>query len=175
MTKTLNVGLIGCGNISTSYLGRAPNFKGIKFTAVADVNPAATEARAAEYGVTALSVEALLADPGIDMVVNLTIPAAHYAVSKAALEAGKHVYSEKPYVLTLEEGRNLAATAAARGLRVGSAPDTILGSSHQLARHIIDSGAVGKITSGTCFVMSHGMEDWHPNPDFFFLPGWADP
>lgn len=171
MTKTLNVGLIGCGNISTSYLGRAPNFKGIKFTAVADVNPAAAEARAAEYGVTALSVEALLADPAIDMVVNLTIPAAHYAVSKAALEAGKHVYSEKPYVLTLEEGRNLAATAAARGLRVGSAPDTILGSSHQLARHIIDSGAVGKITSGTCFVMSHGMEDWHPNPDFFFLPG----
>lgn len=171
MTKTLNVGLIGCGNISTSYLGRAPNFKGIRFTAVADVNPAAAEARAAEYGVQALSVEALLADPTIDIVVNLTIPAAHYAVSKSVLLAGKHVYSEKPYVLTLEEGRDLAALATAGGLRIGSAPDTILGASHQLARHVIDSGAVGRITSGTCFVISHGMEDWHPNPDFFFLPG----
>jgi predicted dehydrogenase len=171
MTQVLRIGLIGCGNISTSYLSRAVNFKNITFRAVADMNPAAAEARGAEFGVEAMSPAALLAHPEVDIVLNLTIPAAHYAVSKAALEAGKHVYSEKPYVLSLEEGRDLAAIAAARGLRLGSAPDTVLGSSHQLARHLIDAGAVGRITSGTCAVMSHGMEAWHPNPDFFFLKG----
>lgn len=171
MTQVLRIGLIGCGNISTSYLSRAVNFKNISFRAVADVNPEAAAARGAEFGVEVMTPEALLAHPEVDMVLNLTIPAAHYAVSKAALEAGKHVYSEKPYVLSLEEGRDLAALAAARGLRLGSAPDTVLGSSHQLARHLIDAGAVGRITSGTCAVMSHGMEAWHPNPDFFFQKG----
>lgn len=171
MTTPLRVGLIGCGNISTSYLSRAPGFAGFAFTKVADINPAAAEAKAAEYGLKAATVEALLADPEIDLVVNLTIPAAHYAISKAALENGKHVYSEKPYVLSLEEGRDLARIAAARGLRLGSAPDTFLGASHQLARHIIDAGLIGRVTSGTCFVMSPGMESWHPNPDFFFLKG----
>lgn len=167
----LKLGLIGAGNISASYLGRAPHFAGIRFVAVADMNPAAAEARAAEYGIEARSVEALLASPDIDLIVNLTIPAAHFDISKRALEAGKHVYSEKPYVLTLDEGRELARIAAERGLRVGSAPDTFLGTSHQLARHIVDSGAIGRVTSGTCAVMSSGMESWHPNPDFFFLKG----
>lgn len=171
MTKTLNLGLIGAGNIAASYLTRAPNFRNIRFVAVADLNLPAAEARAAEFGIMAQSVEDLLANPEIDLILNLTIPAAHYAVSRAVLEAGKHVYSEKPYVLTLDEGRDLAQLAAGKGLRIGSAPDTILGSAHQLARHLIDSGAVGRITSGSCAVMSHGMEDWHPNPDFFFLKG----
>ncbi|WP_304615786.1 Gfo/Idh/MocA family protein [Paracoccus sp. (in: a-proteobacteria)] len=167
----LKLGLIGAGNISASYLGRAPHFAGIRFVAVADMNHAAAEARAAEYGIEARSVDALLASPDIDLIVNLTIPAAHFDISKRALEAGKHVYSEKPYVLTLDEGRELARIAAERGLRVGSAPDTFLGTSHQLARHIVDSGAIGRVTSGTCAVMSSGMESWHPNPDFFFLKG----
>lgn len=167
----LKLGLIGAGNISASYLGRAPHFAGIRFVAVADMNHAAAEARAAEYRIEARSVEALLASPDIDLIVNLTIPAAHFDISKRALEGGKHVYSEKPYVLTLEEGRELARIAAERGLRVGSAPDTFLGTSHQLARHIVDSGAIGRVTSGTCAVMSSGMESWHPNPDFFFLKG----
>lgn len=167
----LKLGLIGAGNISASYLGRAPHFAGIRFVAVADMNHAAAEARATEYGIEARSVDALLASPDIDLIVNLTIPAAHFDISKRALEAGKHVYSEKPYVLTLEEGRELARIAAERGLRIGSAPDTFLGTSHQLARHIVDSGAIGRVTSGTCAVMSSGMESWHPNPDFFFLKG----
>lgn len=171
MSKPLALGLIGAGTISGAYLTRAPHFQGIRFIAVADVNHAAAEARAAEYGVEARSVDALLASDDIDLVVNLTIPAAHFAISKAALEAGKHVYSEKPYVLTLEEGQELARLASARGLRIGSAPDTFLGSSHQLARRIIDDGAIGRVTSGTCSVMSSGMESWHPNPDFFFLKG----
>lgn len=167
----LRLGLIGAGNISASYLGRAPHFAGIRFVAVADMNHAAAEARATEYGIEARGVDALLASPDIDLIVNLTVPAAHFDISKRTLQAGKHVYSEKPYVLTLEEGRELARIAAERGLRIGSAPDTFLGTSHQLARHIVDSGAIGSVTSGTCAVMSSGMESWHPNPDFFFLKG----
>lgn len=168
---TLGVGVIGCGNISAAYMRLAPLFRGIEVRACADVTPEAAKARAQEYGLRAETVDALLAAQDIDIVVNLTVPAAHYAVSRAVLEAGKHVYSEKPFVLSLNEGTELKALAAAKGLRVGSAPDTFLGGAHQLARALVDNGAVGQITSGTCFVMSPGMEMWHPNPDFFFQPG----
>jgi predicted dehydrogenase len=168
---TLGVGIIGCGNISTSYLRLAPLFKGIEMRAVADIDRKAAEARAKEFGVRAMSVGDLLAAPDIDAVVNLTIPDAHYAVTRSILEAGKHAYTEKPMVLTLEEGKALRGLAASRGLRVGSAPDTFLGGAHQLARAAIDEGKVGRIVAGTCHVMSRGMEHWHPNPDFFFKPG----
>ncbi|AZQ67784.1 Gfo/Idh/MocA family oxidoreductase [Silicimonas algicola] len=168
---TLGVGIIGCGNISAAYLRLAPLFRGIEVRAVADLSAAAAEARATEFGVRAETVEGLLAAKDIDIVVNLTIPAAHFAVSKAILEAGKHVYSEKPFVLSLEEGADLKHIADTNGLRIGSAPDTFLGGAHQQARALIDDGTVGQVTSGTAFVMSHGMEHWHPNPDFFFLPG----
>jgi predicted dehydrogenase len=171
MGKTLGVGIIGCGNISTTYLKLAPLFKNIEMRACADVNPAAAEQRAEEYGIKAQSVEELLANPDIDIVVNLTIPDAHFAVTKRILEAGKHAYSEKPLVLSLEEGQELKKLADEKGLKVGCAPDTFLGGAHQLARQAIDEGKAGKITSGTCHVMSHGMEHWHPNPDFFFKPG----
>ena len=167
----LGVGIIGCGNISAAYLRLAPLFKALEMRAVADINIDAAKARAEEFGVRALDVDGLLADPDIDVIVNLTIPDAHYAVTSAILEAGKHAYSEKPLVLSLDEGEKLRALADARGLRVGSAPDTFLGGSHQLARAGIDEGLVGDIVAGTCHVMSHGMEHWHPNPDFFFLPG----
>ncbi|ASY56883.1 Gfo/Idh/MocA family oxidoreductase [Sinorhizobium sp. CCBAU 05631] len=171
MAKELGVGIIGCGNISTTYFKLAPLFKGIRVISCADINPAAAEARAAEFDVTAQSIEAMLVNPEIDIVVNLTIPDAHFPVSKAILESGKHVYSEKPLVLTLEQGEELRAIAKAKGLMVGSAPDTFLGGAHQLARAHIDAGKIGRVTSGTCHVMSPGMEMWHPNPDFFFLPG----
>ena len=113
----------------------------------------------------------LLKAKDIDIVVNLTIPAVHYEVSKQALDAGKHVYSEKPFVLSVKEGLDLRKRAAKKKLRIGSAPDTFLGGAHQLVRDLIDTGKLGKITGGTCHVMSHGMEHWHPNPDFFFQPG----
>ncbi|MFT3972390.1 MAG: Gfo/Idh/MocA family oxidoreductase [Amaricoccus sp.] len=167
----LGVGIVGCGNISAAYFRLAPLFRGIEVRACADLSAAAAEARAAEFGVRAESVDALLADPDVDVVINLTIPAAHFGVTKAALEAGKHVYSEKPFVLGLEEGLELRRLADARGLQVGSAPDTFLGGAHQLARKLIDDGTIGTITAGTAFVLSHGMEMWHPNPGFFFLPG----
>lgn len=171
MAERLGIGVIGCGHISEAYLRLAPLFRGIEMRACADVNADAAAARADAFGLKALSVDDLLADAGIDIVLNLTVPAAHFAVSQRALEAGKHVYSEKPLVLVQEEGAALAARAAAQGLRVGAAPDTFLGGAHQLARRLVDEGAVGAITSGTCFVQSPGMEMWHPNPDFFFRAG----
>ncbi|RYC12376.1 Gfo/Idh/MocA family protein [Ciceribacter ferrooxidans] len=171
MTRELGVGIIGCGNISTTYFSLAPLFKGLKVLACTDLNMNAAELRAEEYGVKAQTVDELLANDELDIIVNLTIPDAHYAVSKRILEAGKHVYSEKPLVLSLEAGEDLRRIAKDKKLSVGCAPDTFLGGSHQLARKYIDEGGIGRITSGTCHVMSPGMEMWHPNPDFFFLPG----
>lgn len=171
MTRTLGVGIIGCGNISAAYLRLSPMFRGIEIRACADINPLAAQARASEYGIRAQSIDELLQNDDIDIVVNLTIPDAHYAVTRQILGAGKHAYSEKPLVLSMDQGLELKALADGRGLKVGCAPDTFLGGSHQLARHAIDSGIVGRITSGTCHVMSHGMEHWHPNPDFFFRAG----
>ena len=167
----LGIGVIGCGNISTAYLKLAPLFRSLELKAVADVNMEAARLRASEFPVRAETVDDLLAAPDVDVVVNLTVPAVHYEVTRRILEAGKHAYSEKPLVLTLEEGEELRALADARGLRVGSAPDTFLGGSHQAARALIDGGRVGRILGGTAHVMGHGMEAWHPNPDFFFKPG----
>ena len=167
----LNVGIIGCGNISTTYLTLAPLFRTIAVTAVADIDMSAAQSRADEFGVRAQSVEDLLAADDIDIIVNLTIPAAHYSITRQILEAGKHAYSEKPLVLSLNEGKELRDLAAARGLRIGSAPDTFLGGSHQLARTALDEGLIGAVVGGTCHVMSFGMEHWHPNPDFFFKAG----
>ncbi len=170
MTK-LGVGIIGCGNISTSYLRLAPLFKGLEMCAVADLNMDAAQARAEEFGVAARTVDDLLASDDIDVVVNLTIPEAHFEVTRSILYAGKHAYTEKPIVLSMEEGEVLRALAEAQDLRIGSAPDTFLGGAHQLARRVIDDGQVGRITAGTAHIMNRGMEHWHPNPDFFFKPG----
>jgi predicted dehydrogenase len=167
----LGLGIIGCGNISTSYLRLAPLFKGLEVRAVADVNMEAAKARAEEFNVKAQSVDDLLANKDVDVVINLTIPDAHFAVTKRILEAGKHAYSEKPLVLTLEQGVTLRDLAKSKGLAVGCAPDTFLGGSHQQARAVLDEGRIGTITAGCAAVLNHGMEHWHPNPDFFFLPG----
>ena len=171
MADTLGIGIIGCGNISTSYLRLAPLFKGLEVRGVADLNADAAAARAAEFGTASMTIDELLGHSEIDMIINLTIPDAHFSVSRSILQAGKHAYSEKPLVLTLAEGEELRTLSAAKNLRVGCAPDTFLGGSHQMARKLIDDGAIGKVTSGSAHVMNHGMEAWHPNPDFFFLPG----
>ena len=124
-----------------------------------------------ELNVRADSIEGLLGAGDIDVVVNLTIPKVHFDVTKKILSAGKHAYTEKPLVLVLAEGQELAALSKAKDRRIGSAPDTFLGGAHHKARSFLDEGAVGDIVAGTTNVMSHGMEDWHLNPDFFFLPG----
>lgn len=171
MSKVYGVGIMGCGNISTAYLKLAPLFRNLEVRAVADILPEAARKRSEEFGVRAQTPEELLRNPEIDVVVNLTIPATHYKVTMDALSAGKHAYSEKPFVLTLEEGMAVRKAAEDHNLRVGSAPDTWLGGAHQQARRIIDSGRIGKVMSGTTHVMSRGMEHWHPNPDFFFQVG----
>src|SRR6185312_16147165 len=171
MARKLGVGVIGCGNISAAYMRHAPLFRGIEMRACADLDMKAAKARAKEFSLRAETVDEILTDPAIDIIVNLTVPAAHYMVSKQVLDAGKHVYSEKPFVLSVKEGLDLKKRSEKKGLRIGSAPDTFFGGAHQLARALIDSGKLGRITSGTCHVMGHGMEHWHPNPDFFFQPG----
>lgn len=171
MSKTYGVGIMGAGNISTAYIKLAPLFRNLEVRAVADILPEAAARRAGEFGLRAQTPDELLGNSEIDVVVNLTIPATHFSVSRDILSAGKHVYSEKPFVLSLEEGQALKRMAAERGLSVGSAPDTFLGGVHQQARQVIDTGQVGRIASGTCHVMGPGMENWHPNPDFFFQPG----
>ena len=164
-------GIIGCGNISATYLRLIPMFRGIEVRGIADINHEIAVARGVEFGVPTKSVDDLLSSPEIDIVVNLTVPTAHYAVTKDILAAGKHAYSEKPVALTLAEAQSLCDLAQESGLRIGSAPDTFLGAVHQQARALIDGGALGEVISGTAHVMNHGMEHWHPNPDFFFEPG----
>jgi len=171
MAKTYGIGIMGAGNISSAYLRLAPLFKGLEVRGIADIVPAAAKQRSQEYGVAAMTPDALLKNSEIDVIVNLTIPGTHYQVTMDALSAGKHVYSEKPFVLSLKEGKAVKKAADSRGLQVGSAPDTFLGGSHQQARDIVDSKALGKITHGTTHVMGRGMEHWHPNPTFFFQPG----
>ncbi|MCA0433137.1 MAG: Gfo/Idh/MocA family oxidoreductase [Proteobacteria bacterium] len=171
MDRQLGAGIIGCGNISTTYLKLAPLFRHIEMRAVADIDMAVAQARGAEFGVPAQSVKDLLKNPAVDIVVNLTVPAVHYKVSKQILLAGKHVYSEKPLTLTTAEARDLERIAKKKKLQVAGAPDTFLGGSQQLARKAIDDGDIGKVISGTAHILSHGMEHWHPNPDFFFKPG----
>lgn len=160
----LSVGIIGCGNISTTYLKFARLFKALKLVAVADINIEVAQVRAD-------SITDLLSAPDVDVIVNLTIPLVHYDVTRQILEAGKHAYSEKPLVLTLDEGMHLRNLASSKNLRVGSAPNTFLGGAHQLARAAIDGDKIGQIIGGTCHVMGRGMEVWHPNPDFF--PAWC--
>ena len=167
----LNVGIIGAGNISETYLALGKLFRSIEMRAIADINPDAASARAGQFSIEAETVEGLLQRADIDIVVNLTVPNAHYSVTRSILEAGKHAYSEKPFVLGLEDGLQLKRLADERGLRIGSAPDTFLGGSHQTARRLVDDGEIGAIIGGTCHVMNHGMEHWHPNPDFFYKSG----
>lgn len=167
----LGIGIVGCGVISTIYMQNLALFRNIRLVACADLLPETARAQAEKFGIRALGIEELLRDPEVDVVVNLTTPNAHFGVSHAALTAGKHVFSEKPLCVSAEDGRRLVQEAERRGLKLGCAPDTFLGAGGRLARETIDSGAVGRILSGSCFLMSHGMEHWHPNPDFFFKPG----
>lgn len=165
------VGLIGCGNISDIYLSNGAVFRDIDFVACADLNPDAAKRQAERYRIAQRSVDQLLASDDVDIVLNLTIPEAHAEVSQRAIAAGKHVYSEKPLATRLKDGEALMSAAKAKGLRVGCAPDTVLGAAVQEARQMIDAGAIGKPLLGVASILSHGMEAWHPNPGFFFRPG----
>jgi len=171
--KPLRVGLIGCGNISNAYFQYLKPYAAVaKITACADLDLERVRAKAAEHGVPkACTVKELLADPDIDAVLNLTIPAAHASVNLAALKAGKHVYCEKPFSLNYRDGLQVLKEAQKRGLRIGCAPDTVLGGGIQTARKLIDDGAIGRPVAAFANMLGHGPEGWHPNPSFFYQKG----
>lgn len=165
---TTGIGLIGCGVISGIYLQRCETFPQIEMRAVSDLAPEAAKARGDEFGLPAVTPEELLQREDVDIVLNLTIPAAHVEVGLAAVAAGKHVYSEKPFGSSVAEAQKLMAAAEAAGVRLGCAPDTFMGGSHQLARQLLDDGCIGRPVAGTATLMLAGHERWHPNPDFYY-------
>ncbi|MCI0143901.1 Gfo/Idh/MocA family oxidoreductase [Arthrobacter bambusae] len=168
------MGLIGCGVISKVYLNNLQNvFDATNVTVVADGRLERAQERAAEFEVpTALdSIPDLLSRDDVEIVVNLTAPAQHFEISKAALLAGKNVYTEKPLALTLQEGVELTRLAEERGLLIASAPDTILGDAIQTARHAIDAGWIGKPFGFTGHALWAGPASWHPSPEFLYQPG----
>ena len=171
-TKT-RVGVIGCGAISAIYLKNCHQFfRNLEVAACADLLRDKAEARAKEFGVAqVLSVEDLLAAPDVDLVLKLMVPKTHADIALAALQAGKHVHSEKPLATCLEAGKKVVETARRRKLRVGCAPDTFLGAGLQTCRKLIDDGWIGKPVAATAFMLGHGPEGWHPNPEFFYEIG----
>jgi len=169
--KTVGIGVVGCGNISAAYLTAANIFPVLDIIALSDANPEAAKARAEEFGLKARSVEETLADPTVEIVLNLTVPKAHVEVGLAAIASGKHVYSEKPLGVNVAEAGKLIEAADAKGLRIGCAPDTFLGGAHQTARQCVDEGMIGRPIGGTAFFMCPGHERWHPNPGFYYLQG----
>ncbi|MBW3632411.1 MAG: Gfo/Idh/MocA family oxidoreductase [Chloroflexi bacterium] len=170
--RPVQVGLVGCGYISDRYLKNAQHFPEFTVVACADATPERATRRAEEYGVPAVSTVAeLLADPAIEIVLNLTTPEAHASIARAALEAGKGVYNEKPLATALEDGKRLVEMARSRGLRLGAAPDTFLGGGLQTCRQVIDEGGIGQPVAATAFMLIHGHERWHPDPDFYYQRG----
>ena len=166
------VGVIGCGNISSTYLATLTRFDHLYVVACGDVVAERAEDQAASFRVPrACTPRQLLDDPGIELVVDLTPPVEHAAVARAALEARKSVYNEKPLALSPEEGAALLTRARDLGLRVGAAPDTFLGDALQAARRAVDEGAIGVPVGALAFSVRPGPEDWHPNPAFFYQPG----
>jgi predicted dehydrogenase len=171
-TEKVAIGIIGCGMISSIYLKNLQTFPLLDVLACADLDPQRTRIQAERFAIPkACTVEDLLADPELEIVLNLTIPSAHAEVGLAALQAGKHTYSEKPLGITLEQGKALLEAARTRDLRIGCAPDTFLGGGLQTCLHLINQGAIGRPVAATAFMACHGHENWHPEPDFYYQPG----
>jgi predicted dehydrogenase len=170
--RTSKIGIIGAGVISQIYCKNLSAYPEVEIAAVADLDLDRARARAAEFGVPkACTVEQLLADPEIDIVVNLTIPKAHASVSMDALKAGKHVYVEKPLAVTREDGKAMLELAREKGLRVACAPETFLGGGIQTCRKLIDDGVIGTPIHASGFMICGGHESWHPDPEFYYEIG----
>jgi predicted dehydrogenase len=168
----VGVGVIGAGTISETYLENLTSFPDVRVMFVADLDTARADAQAAKHGVPRSgTVVELLADPEVELVVNLTIPAAHVDVGLAALEAGKHVWSEKPLALDRQNARKLLDRAREKGLRVACAPDTVLGAGMQTARRAVDAGRIGQPHTAIAIMQTPGPEIWHPAPEFLFQAG----
>ena len=175
MSKTrdvFRVGLIGTGRISDIYLKNCREFESLNIVACGSLNMEESRAKGEVYGVPrVLAPDEIIADPNIDAILNLTIPASHAEISLAALDAGKHVYSEKPFVTDISDGQKILELAQSKGLTVGNAPDTFLGGRWQTLRKAIDQGLIGEPTGVAAFVPTHGVERHHPNPDFYYAKG----
>jgi predicted dehydrogenase len=168
----IRVGVVGCGLISQIYLRNCELLPAVQVVACADLLRERAEEAARTFGVPRVcSVDELVADDEVEAVLNLTIPAAHAELNLRALEAGKHIYSEKPLAITREDGQRILALAAERGLRVGCAPDTFLGGALQTCRRLLDEGTIGEPFACAATMVAYGVEHWHPNPDFLFQPG----
>jgi|TARA_B110000263_G_scaffold247261_1_gene259799 predicted dehydrogenase len=166
-----NIGLIGCGNIAETYFRSREYFNNITFISCADVNEEASKKCAEEYNIKAQSVDELLSNDDIDVVLNLTIPQAHFDVTKKILLANKHSYCEKPLSISFDQGKELVELAKNRNLYLGNAPDTFLGGGGQLARQKIDDAEIGKILTGNFIFAFPGVQTFHPNPESWFRKG----
>jgi predicted dehydrogenase len=171
VANKVKVGLLGCGNIAPAYIKGSRHFSILEVAACTDLVPERAQALAGQYGLRACSVDELLTDPDIGIIINLTVPKVHAEVSLMVIQAGKHVYSEKPLGITREEGQRVMAAARDAGVRVGCAPDTFLGGGGQTCRKLIDEGAIGQPVAAVAFMASHGPESWHPNPFFYYQVG----
>jgi predicted dehydrogenase len=171
MGEPLKVGVVGTGTISRTYFEHLAKLPGTEVVAAADLDLARAKAVGEKYGVRALTPDELYDDTEVEAVLNLTIPAAHASVTLAALGAGKHVYGEKPLAVTRQEARPLLEAAESAGLRIGCAPDTVLGTGTQTARVLLDRGEVGVPAAASAFFVSPGPEPWHPDPEFYYKPG----
>ncbi len=172
MEDKVKVGIIGCGDISGTYIEGCRSFKILDLVGCADVFPEKAVAKAAEMDLPrAYTVDEMIADPDIELIINLTIPNAHAEVSLSILGGGKHVYSEKPLATNRSDGKQILATAVDNDLLVGCAPDPFLGGGLQTCRKLIDDGWIGDVVGATAFMVSRGPESWHPNPAFFYKPG----
>ena len=169
--KTLKVGVVGAGVISAQYSASLKRLPQLQITVVSDFVPERAQALADEHGAQVLPLEELLASPDVDVVLNLTLPRTHAEIALHAIAAGKHLYGEKPLAMTVAEGRDVRQAAAAAGVRVGCAPDTVLGTGIQTARALVDAGKIGTPHSATAFMTTPGHERWHPQPDFYYQPG----
>jgi predicted dehydrogenase len=167
----MRVGVMGCGVISRAYVENAGAFDSYEIVACADLDRAQAKALGKASGLAVVSVDELIADPSIDVILNLTPPLVHAAVTRGALAAGKHVYTEKPLATDAPEAAELAREAARLGLRIGCAPDIFLGSAYQAGRSAIDEGAIGQPLSVSAAMLVGGQETWHPNPDIFYADG----
>jgi predicted dehydrogenase len=170
-TAPMRVGVVGVGVISEQYFASFERLPGLALEAVADLDRARAASVASRLGVRALTVDELLADDRVDVVLNLTIPAAHAEIALRAIAAGKHVYGEKPLALTVADGTAVLEAARDAGVRVGSAPDTVLGTGVQTAAQLVASGAVGDPVGAAVSWTAPGHEAWHPAPDFYYRPG----
>lgn len=173
--EPVRIGVVGAGDISAVYLNAITRSSALDLQAIATRDPQANAEKANRFGTRPISVAELLADDAIELVVNLTTGVAHEAINGAALEAGKHVYSEKPFALSLSAAQRLADLANSKGLLIGSAPDTFYGSAHQAARKALDAGTIGKPVFGTSFLGLPGLELFHPSPEAFYRPGGEPP